>query len=81
MPWECIILDRKPESLIECPNCGTSPFESFMRGHVQRPQRKWIFCGRKRPYCCVICSECKKIVAYEDPLTCACEVLPKRRKK
>lgn len=66
MPIEVYLLRDAPEPLETCPKCG-KPFESFMRGMVQRPTR-WLWIGPRRPYCAVICRACKEIVGYEYPV-------------
>ena len=55
-----MLLDQS-EKYQECPRCGSKPFESFMRGLVQR--NNWF--GFRKQYCAVICSDCKQIVGYE----------------
>lgn len=69
MPIECAILDQLPQPLVVCPNCGARPFEAFLRGQVQRYpwtwRTLWLPIGEPRPYCAVICWQCKKIVTYE----------------
>lgn len=63
MGWEYAALRGRPEVLRYCPECGDEPFRSFMRGQVASYWRKFF----KRPYCCIICTHCKKIVGYERP--------------
>lgn len=65
MPIECRILEGRSEIFEECPKCDHKPFESFLRGMVQRRRYKWFFWGRW-PYCAVICWNCKDIVGYEE---------------
>jgi hypothetical protein len=68
MPLECVILERSPVPISKCPRCGAAPFRPFLRGTVQRLWRPWWkFWGSIRPYCAVICSDCKDIVGYENP--------------
>lgn len=67
MPWECSYLERMPEPMGHCPKCGASPFRSFLRGMIQRRQRKWWFFGKLWPYCSIICENCKEIVGHEAP--------------
>jgi hypothetical protein len=47
-----------------CPKCKATPFMPFLRGQVQRHPRRWLV-GPRRPYCALICWECKEIVGYE----------------
>jgi hypothetical protein len=68
MPVECELLKDAPVPLEECPVCGENPFEPFLRGLVQRGTRGWCGFGRRRPYCALICSMCKNIVGYEEPV-------------
>jgi len=63
VPSEYTLLIDKPEALEKCPRCLTRPFRSFLRGQVHSYWRKFW----RRPYCCLICSECKEIVGYEKP--------------
>ena len=71
MPIEATLLRDAPVEDKPCPKCGAYPIVPMMRGIVQR--RKWtIQCGwppRKvsRPYCAVICEECKEVIAWEEP--------------
>jgi hypothetical protein len=62
MPVEYALLENQPVTLKCCPRCGDAPFYPFMRGLVQNWWRKLF----RRPYCCLICAECKEIVGYED---------------
>src|ERR1700675_2841822 len=62
MPPEYTMLQTEPEPVDHCPLCH-APFRSFMRGLVQNSWHR--FWGN--PYCCIICSECKKIIGYENP--------------
>jgi hypothetical protein len=64
MPIECSQLEGTRQPLDKCPRCGAYPFRAFMRGQVQRWPWKFLLWG-KRPYCAVICWECKNIVGYE----------------
>jgi len=67
MPIEVIQLEEMPEPFQFCPDCG-APFESFLRGQVQRLKRPWYWpFGPVRPYCAIICRDCKEIVGYEKP--------------
>lgn len=63
MPTECDQLKNQPYAKEKCPLCGI-PFPEFMRGQVQRSKRLlgvlW-----KRPYCAIICHECKNIIGWE----------------
>lgn len=52
-----------PEVLEQCPRCKITPFHSFMRGMVVRPD--WF--GFRKKIFAVICDKCKQIVDYEDP--------------
>lgn len=63
MPIEYTLLKDKPAPLEACPKCNDQPFDPFMRGMVQVWWRRTF----GMPYCCVICSRCKKIVGYEKP--------------
>jgi len=67
MPKEYTALLQIPEPLHTCPNCGAHPFESFMRGSVQRAKRSWFTPWKERPYCSIICDMCKEIVGHEYP--------------
>lgn len=62
MPIEVERLANQPVGLRRCPECGTRPFNPFMRGQVQSQWRKFF----GRPYCCLICETCKEIVGYEE---------------
>ena len=65
MPIEVALLEGRPTLYATCPNCER-PFVPFMRGQVQRSKRPWWrFWGAARPYCAVICRECKEIIGYE----------------
>jgi hypothetical protein len=64
MPIEAALLRDKIVHLDTCPKCG-AVFEPFLRGQVQRSPRRWIFFGKPRPYCALICRVCKEIVGYE----------------
>lgn len=69
MPKECAVLDKMPSPLACCLKCFAFPFVPFMRGQVQRSRRS-IFSWppfKVRPYCAIICSECKEIVSWEAP--------------
>jgi predicted nucleic-acid-binding Zn-ribbon protein len=65
MPKEYSMLKNAPEKFDRCPSCHNEPFQSFMRGQVQK-EKKWLFI-KEREYCAVICKNCKEIVGYEDP--------------
>lgn len=69
MPIEVVFLAPLPEHFARCPSCGAAPFQGFMRGEVQRHpygwKKLWLPIGEPRPYCAVICSQCKEIVGYE----------------
>jgi len=69
MPIEFTMLQDKPEALTECPNCGAEPFESFLRGQVQRAKRTLFSWPpfKLRPYCSVVCYSCKEVVGHELP--------------
>jgi hypothetical protein len=69
MPIEYTLLKDLPCSIHTCPYCHAQPFEPFMRGLVQRSNRKWFGLGPNQDYCALICSSCKQIVAYESPIT------------
>lgn len=66
MPIEYAQLRGLREPLDVCPECGTNPFRSFLRGMVGRSKR-WLWIGPKRDYCAVICEDCKEIVGHESP--------------
>jgi hypothetical protein len=66
MPLEFTQLLNAPVPLAFCPVCKDKPFDPFMRGMVQRPKRAW-WIGPRQPYCALICSKCKEIVAWENP--------------
>lgn len=60
--------------MCSCPNCGTTPFQPFLRFFVERSDWRWIFRAlwalvRGRPVppvqTCLICWTCKEIVGYE----------------
>lgn len=63
MPVEFLQLLYKLPTHAFCPKCQAKPFKPFMRGQVQSIWRK-IF---KRPYCAVICQDCKDIIDWEQP--------------
>jgi len=65
MPIESTLLRFEPVPVKTCPACKAK-FEPFMRGTVQRSRFAW-WIGPTRPYCALICSECKNIVGYEQP--------------
>lgn len=67
MPIECSLLDGAPVPVLQCPACGIYPVRPFLRGQVQRLSRRWYAPWLRRPYCAVICRDCKAIVGYEDP--------------
>ena len=67
MPIEYILLKNRKSPFQECPLCEAEPFTPFMRGMVQRHQRRWWGLGAPQAYCAVICSNCKEIVGYEKP--------------
>jgi len=62
MPIEFARLKDKPAPFDRCPNCGHEPFEPFLRGIVHSWWRKLF----RKPYCAVICWQCKEIVGHED---------------
>lgn len=62
MPVEALLSRSMVEPLTECPKCYARPFRSFMRGQVVS---WWRRLTRRAARWCVICSECKEIVAYE----------------
>jgi hypothetical protein len=67
MPIEFLQLAGQPQPLKVCPLCEAHPFRAFLWGQVQRsPFKWWQLWGSHRPYCAVICEECKEIVGYED---------------
>jgi hypothetical protein len=67
MPIEVIQLANAHPMAFTCPKCGAFAYP-FMRGQVQRsPFKWWQLWGKPRPYCAVICSECKDIVGWESP--------------
>ena len=53
--------------ITQCPRCQRKPFEYFLRGQVVRPKRFLWFLGPIRPYCAIICRNCKNVVGYEMP--------------
>lgn len=61
-PIEVEQLSGAPPRLEWCPICAC-PFLPFMRGQVQSWWRRLF----NRPYCCLICWSCKRIVGYEHP--------------
>jgi hypothetical protein len=68
MPVEYTELIDELEPFLTCPVCmrvreEKKPFRAFMRGQVQSRWRKLL----RKPYCAVICSDCKEIVGYEQP--------------
>jgi len=65
MPSEALILDHAPYPVETCLKCN-KPFRPFLRGMVQRSKR-FLGIGPLRPYCAIICQECKQIIGYEDP--------------
>ncbi len=69
MSIEFAQLKDEPNHLELCPICGAK-FEPFMRGMVQRKRKSFwgLFTREIRPYCALICGECKVIVGYEDPI-------------
>ena len=64
MPTEFALLKNEPPTYTECPKCKHKPFENFLRGQVQRG-KKWFWLI-KRPYCVVICYNCKEILGHES---------------
>lgn len=66
MPIEYTLLKDQPCPIVICPKCDEL-FWPFMRGDVQRSRRGWWGLGPERPYCALICDECKEIVSYESP--------------
>lgn len=66
MPPEFDQLKDKPAPINRCPFCDARPLVPFLRGMIQRRKRGWWFMAPV-PYCAVICSECKEIVAWEAP--------------
>jgi hypothetical protein len=67
MPIEAPVLDGRP-TIEQCTFCGSSPFDPFLRGQVQRG--KWDLWNLEiRPYCALICTSCKEIIGYEHPVT------------
>lgn len=80
MPIEVAMLRNAAVALTECPNCHATPFDPFLRGQIQRPRRAWLFGKPRLCYCALICSMCKEIVGYEDPLDARTyELRPKYR--
>jgi hypothetical protein len=74
MPVEASLLKNQPVEAKQCPLCKHEPLELMMRGLVHR--RKWSFSFEwpllmrfqgHRPYCAVICANCKEIIAWEEP--------------
>jgi len=65
MPIEFKLLEKEPYAIEVCPNCGQRAPE-FMRGLVQRSKR-FLWLLWKRPYCAVICRNCKEIIGWESP--------------
>ena len=69
MPIEVTLLLNQPYPITTCPKCGHTPFESRMRGIVQRSKRSFnLFKGfQKRDYCALICNKCNDVVGWESP--------------
>lgn len=75
LPEEALTLTDQVPPISACPFCGQSikigmifePGTPFMRGMVQRSRRSWYAPWRTRPYCAVICPDCKEIVGWEEP--------------
>jgi hypothetical protein len=67
MPIEASLLKDAPIEADKCPKCGHEPLELSWRGHFQRRRKKWPW-SKPRPYCAVICANCKETIAWEDPL-------------
>lgn len=72
MPIEVELLRKFPVVLPSCPECETAPFVPFMRGEVHRSPwsrpLSWAWSTlrfKPWPYCAVICSDCKHVVAWE----------------
>ena len=67
MPIEVVTLTNAPVPLSACPSCGAAPFNPFLRGQVQRlPYTLFSWPPfKQRPYCALICWQCKEIVGYE----------------
>jgi hypothetical protein len=63
MPIEYMLLKDASVPLDACPKCSATPFYPFMRGQVQSAWRRFF----RKPYCCLICWNCKEIVGYENP--------------
>lgn len=63
MPIEYSQLEGRPVPFEECPFCDVMPFEPFLRGIVQSWWRKLL----GKPYCALICENCKEIVGHEKP--------------
>jgi len=64
-PIEPSLLQDAPIPYSRCPHCHEY-FLPFMRGQVQRGRWNW-WRFRRRPYCALICSDCKNIVGWEEP--------------
>jgi hypothetical protein len=67
MPIEASLLKDAPIEADKCPKCGHEPLELSWRGHFQRRKKKWPW-SKPRPYCAVICANCKEVIAWEDPM-------------
>jgi len=74
MSSEYVSLRDAPEVFESCPNCGQSPFRSFLRGGVQRRKKRWIWWG-SWGYCAVICARCTEVVGWESPLQTNTELI------
>jgi len=75
LPEEAITLTDQEPPLGHCPYCNQEiragmifePGRPFLRGMVQRSRRPWYAPWRTRPYCAVICPDCKEIIGWEEP--------------
>lgn len=75
MPPEVEKLRKMPVLLEVCPKCGTTPFEPFMRGQVQRSALwhplswlSWLWSAFELdpwPRYALICRVCKEVVGWE----------------
>jgi hypothetical protein len=61
-----LLKDKRPV-FRQCPLCAAEPFEPSLRGLIQRPKRSWWGLGKPRAYCAVICSNCHKVIGWEEP--------------
>jgi hypothetical protein len=75
VPAEVRALHGAPVPIERCPRCEAEPFDPWLRGQVQRERYPWWarLLPRRwraryaRPYCSLICAECKQLVGHESP--------------